>query len=294
MIFTWEIKSAVATQLSVAEWLGPMNDLSNHEQAIELLQELGLKEYEAKAFVALTRLPTGTAKEISEISEVPRTRVYDAVRVLETKGLVEIQHANPQRFRAVSIDEAAETLRREYEERTDSLRATLRTIEPAAPSEETEVTHEVWSLSGDSAITSRTRQLVDESGDEVILVIGDESAYTPKLQERLQAAGDRDVSVVIGITDEPLRERVERELPGAKVFASGLEWLSSSAETGDETVIRRLLLVDRNTILVSSFHEDLGIGHDHEQAVFGRGFDNGLVAIVRRLMYTGLLSNGDA
>jgi sugar-specific transcriptional regulator TrmB len=189
-----------------------MNDLPNHEQAIELLQELGLKEYEAKAFVALTRLPQGTAKEISEISEVPRTRVYDAVRVLETKGLVEIQHANPQRFRAVSIDEAAETLRREYEERTDSLRATLRKIEPAAPAEETEVTHEVWALSGGSAITSRTQQLVDESDDEVILVIGDESAYTPDLQERLQAAGDRGVSVVIGITEESLRERVERDL----------------------------------------------------------------------------------
>ncbi|WP_206424451.1 TrmB family transcriptional regulator [Halorubrum sp. CSM-61] len=271
-----------------------MNDLSHHEQAIELLQELGLKEYEAKAFVALTRLPEGTAKEISEISEVPRTRVYDAVRVLETKGLVEIQHANPQRFRAVAIDEAADTLRREYEDRTDSLRATLRAIEPAAPDEETEVTHEVWSLSGGTAITSRTRQLVDESDDEVVLVIGDESAYTSELRERLQAAGDRGVSVVIGITEGSLRERVERDLPDARVFVSGLEWLHSSAETGDETVIRRLLLVDRNTILVSSFHEDLGEGHEHEQAVFGRGFDNGLVAIVRRLMYTGLLSNVEA
>ncbi|WP_206731791.1 TrmB family transcriptional regulator [Halorubrum amylolyticum] len=271
-----------------------MDDLSNHEQAIELLQVLGLKEYEAKAFVALTRLPKGTAKEISEISEVPRTRVYDAVRVLETKGLVEIQHANPQRFRAVSIDEAAETLRREYEERTDSLRTTLREIEPAAPTEETEVTHEVWALSGASAITSRTQQLIDESDREVILVIGDESAYTPGLRERLQAAGERGVSVVVGITNEALRERVEGGLPDAKVFVSGLEWLSSSAETGDETVIGRLLLVDRNTILVSSFHESAGSSHDHEQAVFGRGFDNGLVAIVRRLMSTGLLSNVDS
>lgn len=268
-----------------------MNDQSNHEQAIELLQQLGLKEYEAKAFVALSRLPQATAKEISEISAVPRTRVYDAVRVLETKGLVEIQHANPQRFRAVSIDEAAKTLRREYEERTDSLRTKLRAVEPAAPTEETEVTHEVWALSGASAITSRTQQLVDEADNEIILVIGDESAYTSELRERLQAARDRGVTVVIGIADEALQERVESEFPGAEVFVSGLEWLSSSADTGDETVIGRLLLVDRNTILVSTFHEAMGNGHNHEQAVFGRGFDNGLVAIVRRLMSTGLLSN---
>jgi sugar-specific transcriptional regulator TrmB len=98
-----------------------------------LLQQLGLKEYEAKSFVALVRLPRETAKEISEISEVPRTRVYDAVRVLESKGLVEVQHSSPQRFRAVSIDEAIETLHREYEDRTESLRESLRDIDPPPP-----------------------------------------------------------------------------------------------------------------------------------------------------------------
>ncbi len=264
-----------------------MNDLSNHEQAIQLLRQLGLKEYEAKAFVALSRLPQGTAKEISEISDVPRTRVYDAVRALEAKGLVEIQHANPQRFRAVSIDEAAETLRREYENRTDSLRTTLREIEPAASTEDRQITHEVWSLTGSSAIASRTLQLVDESDDELILVVGDDSTYTQELESRIRAALERDVTVLIGVTDPSLKSRVEERIPEAMVFVSELEWLSSSAVDGDQTVIGRILLVDRNTILVSSFHESAGDHLDHEQAVFGRGFDNGLVAIVRRLMSTG-------
>ena len=40
-------------------------------EAIELLQELGLKEYEARCFVALTRLPFGTAKEISDVASAP-------------------------------------------------------------------------------------------------------------------------------------------------------------------------------------------------------------------------------
>ena len=43
-----------------------------------------------------TQLSTGTAKEIYNISEVPRTRVYDAIRVLEAEGLVEVQHSRPQ------------------------------------------------------------------------------------------------------------------------------------------------------------------------------------------------------
>nr|WP_217693461.1 helix-turn-helix domain-containing protein [Natrinema saccharevitans] len=48
-----------------------MDDVSNQDQAIELLQQLGLKEYEARSFVALARRQRGTAKDISETSEVP-------------------------------------------------------------------------------------------------------------------------------------------------------------------------------------------------------------------------------
>ena len=129
-----------------------MDDITNQEQAIELLQQLGLKEYEAKSFVALARRQRGTAKDISDTSEVPRTRVYDAIRVLESKGLVETQHSNPQVFRAVSVDEAVNTLQSEYVERTESLRNTLSGLDPIDGDEQTETTHEVCPSPGTKAL----------------------------------------------------------------------------------------------------------------------------------------------
>ena len=102
-----------------------MDGTESAEQAIELLQQLGLKEYEACCFVGLTRLDTGTAKRLSEITEVPRTRVYDAIRVLEAQVLVEIQHSNPQRFRAAPLGEATETPRAQYEDRVARLSRSL-------------------------------------------------------------------------------------------------------------------------------------------------------------------------
>ena len=269
-----------------------MEDLTNVERAVELLQQLGLKEYEAKCFVALTQLPSGTAKHISEISEVPRTRVYDAVRVLETKGLVEIQHSNPQQFRAVSIEEAAQTLRTEYESRTNSLRETLQGIETATVDDEVDVSHEVWSLSGSAAIATRTTQLVDEADAEIVVVIGHESALTDDLVQRLESAQSRDVSVIIGTVSESLRETVDAALPAVEAFVSGLEWLRSTTPD-DDTEIPRLLLVDRTTILVSTAQSDGATDEQSEQAVFGRGFENGLVTIVRRLMATGLFPIDD-
>ncbi|MDQ2054068.1 helix-turn-helix domain-containing protein [Halobellus sp. H-GB7] len=270
-----------------------MEDVSNQDQAIELLQQLGLKEYEAKSFVALARRQRGTAKDISETSEVPRTRVYDAIRVLESKGLVETQHSNPQIFRAVSIDEAINTLQSEYAERTESLRSALTGLEPTDEGDSTEATHEVWSISGDQGITSRTRQLIEGATEELILVIGHESIFTDRLAEQLQSAQERDVNVIIGTVDEDLRAAIQDALPDIEVFVSGLDWLSRSPLPDDDTEISRLLLADREAILVSSFTETRADGREHEQGVFGRGFDNGLVAITRRLMATGLLSVND-
>lgn len=270
-----------------------MDDTSNQDQAIELLQQLGLKEYEAKSFVALARRQRGTAKDISETSEVPRTRVYDAIRVLESKGLVETQHSNPQVFRAVSIDEAVNTLRSEYVERADSLRNALSGLEPTDNEDITEATHEVWAISGDQGITSRTEQLIEGTTDEVILVIGHESIFTDQLAEQLRAAKERGVSVIVGTIDEELRTEIQDALPDVEVFVSGLDWVSHSPLPGDDTEISRLLLADREAILVSSFTAARYDGREHEQGVFGKGFDNGIVAITRRLMATGLLFEDD-
>lgn len=169
-----------------------MEDLSNHQRAVELLQQLGLKEYEAKSFVALSRLPKGTAKEISETSDVPRTRVYDAIRVLESEGLVEIQHSSPQQFRAVPTEEAAETLRQKYESRTNTLVKAIGDIEPVLSDNDQEITHDVWALTGFGPIENRTNQLIDSAGREIVLVVGNEAVLTDELINHLQVPRERE------------------------------------------------------------------------------------------------------
>ncbi|MCO8256720.1 TrmB family transcriptional regulator [Haladaptatus sp. AB618] len=271
-----------------------MNELSNQQRAVELLQQLGLKEYEARCLVALSRVSKATAKEVSEISDVPRTRVYDAIKVLETKGLVEVQNSNPQQYRAVPVEEATETLRHEYESRTATLAETLTAIEPAESNGGEEVTHDVWALSGTPSIANRTRQLIDGATEEIVLIIGREEILTDGLSQQLHAANERGVEVVVGTLTEELRDQVMTAVPDATVFHSGLEWLDSSAlDLEDETMITRLLLVDRATILVSTAHKSAIDGIESEQAVFGRGFNNGLVVISRRLMATGLRPTED-
>ncbi|WP_254536025.1 TrmB family transcriptional regulator [Halomarina litorea] len=257
------------------------NEQDSVNEAVEQLKQLGLKEYEAKCFVALSRVDSATAKTVSEQSEVPRTRVYDATRVLEAKGLIEVQHSTPQQFRAVPIEEAIETLRSRFESQFDALRANIRGLDrPDDPDDD--AIHEVWSISGTDAIANRTERLIRGAETEVVLVVGVPSLVTDDLLETLDEATDRGVSVSVGTLDETLRETAERSLDGIETFVSGLEWLRGNGGTTEETAIGRLLLVDGSTILVSSFEPSTG----EERAVFGRGFTNGLVLITRRLMST--------
>ena len=267
--------------------LGHMSTDETVEEAVEALQQLGLKEYEAQCFVGLSRLPTGTAKQLSEITDVPRTRVYDAVRLLEAQGLVEVQHSSPQQFRAVSIEEATETLRDQYEARVDRFANALGKADPVEMAEEDSV-QEVWSMAGTEAIANRSNQLITDATEEVVLVLGDESLLTEDLVASLNDLGP-EIDLLVGSVSESLEERIHAAVPNATTFLSGLDWLRGGDGSDENLAIGRLLLVDRSTILVStlvpSTHE--------EQAIFGGGFRNGLVVISRRLLAQGLLPDRD-
>ena len=260
-----------------------MDTDANVEEAVEVLRQLGLKEYEARCFVGLNRLDTGTAKKLSDLTEVPRTRVYDAIRVLEAQGLVEIQHSSPQQFRGVALEEATETLRDQYESRVERLHNALDMVEIVDEDDESSV-QEVWAMTGQNAIENRTDQLIETATDEVVLVIGDESLLTDDLVGTLNEVGNG-VELVIGTLTPSLQDEIQAATPAATTFVSGLEWLHGAHTTEDDTAIGRLLLVDRSTILVSSIMPD----SKEEQAIFGEGFGNGLVVIARRLMAQGLV-----
>ena len=109
-------------------------------------------------------------------------------------------------------------------------------------------------------------------GREIVLIVGRDEVITDGLLDRFQEALDTGLDVLVGTQTEELRTQIAEALPDAEVFVSGLEWLHSSPlEANDDTTISRLLLIDKNTILVSSVHEtDIG-EIETEKAVFRTG-----------------------
>ncbi|QSW97936.1 TrmB family transcriptional regulator [Haloterrigena alkaliphila] len=260
-------------------------------EAISLLQDLGLQEYEARCFMALNKLPNGTAKEIHEISEVPRTRVYDAIRVLESQGLVEVQHSSPQRYRAVGINEATDILRQKYTDRIDTLETYLENTDVQDPEEDDHI-QEIWSLNGHEAIESRTLELIGNAESEIAFLVVDESVLSEALFDGVQQAIERDLTVLLGGQTPETAATLEGRLPETHVFQTGLDWLTGS-EADAEVAISRILLVDRETLLIGTYYPDASNGEWKEQAVFAKGLQNGVVVLLRRLVTEGLAAIED-
>lgn len=248
------------------------------KDAVEVLQQLGLKKYEATCFVGLSKLSGGTAKQLSEATGVPRTRAYDAIRVLEARGLVEVQRTTPQRFRAVPVPEAVEVIRDRYESRVERLRAALEDIERTRPEVEHGV-REVRTVSGREAVTDQIHELIEGATDEVVFVLWDESFATDELLTRLNGA-DIEGDLLVATANAALSDLVRAEVPAAETVVSRLDWLEAERRTEDEPRIGRLLIVDRTKILVSTLEGEA----EAEHAIMARGTDDGLVAVVHRLL----------
>ncbi|WP_248910939.1 TrmB family transcriptional regulator [Halocatena marina] len=233
-------------------------------------------------FTALTRLSYGSAKDLSEVTDVPRTRVYDAIEQLQRDGLVDVQQSTPQQFRAVSITEATALLRQRFDTRLNRLQTSLDALEPIEANTRTPPLN-VWTTTGSETITRRMIDFLDRAADEIILIVNGEPVITDRLLDRVRAASNRGVEIYVGTLSEGVHDRLRTMLPDVTLFESELDWLQPRG--AEDESIGRLLLVDRETLLVSS------IGHHSpviETALWSEGVDNGLLVIARRLLATGL------
>lgn len=85
-----------------------------HSIAARNLQALGLSEYAARTLLALTRIGGGSARDVSDASSVPRTRVYDAVNELADRGFVRVHECHPKKFTPASPQRIRRAFYREF------------------------------------------------------------------------------------------------------------------------------------------------------------------------------------
>jgi len=79
---------------------------------LDKLKQFGLNSYEAKIWTALLSRGVSTAGELSDISNVPRSRSYDVLESLEKKGFIIMKIGKPIKYIAVPPSEVLERVKK--------------------------------------------------------------------------------------------------------------------------------------------------------------------------------------
>lgn len=248
-------------------------------ECANLLKKFGFSEYEAYTFVHLLQLGSGTAKDVAEVGEVPRTRVYDAVEALHEAGLVDVQHGSPKRFTPVSHESAIRKLDVQRKNTITELDELFDQLEPADRQPEE---FGVWTVRGHEPATNRRIEFIDEAEAELIYMTVGELLDDEHL-DALAAAEERGVDVYVAGVSEPVRSRIKDRIPSATVFETLWAWSDEGAGS--------LLVTDERTALVSVLVDRDGTENIDETAIWGTGEHNSLVVVLRAI-FTWRLGNG--
>jgi sugar-specific transcriptional regulator TrmB len=140
---------------------------------VQTLMEFGLTRCQAKVLLTLTRLGEDSrAQAISKFSNVARQDVYRILNELHQLGLVERVIAQPNRFRAIPLREAASILLRRKMKACAELNAKVKefaenNLEKAAFSQKGD---RFALITDKEAIKFKTKEVIENSQAEILYV----------------------------------------------------------------------------------------------------------------------------
>ncbi len=200
---------------------------------------MGLTDYEAGAYVCLIEKGVSNAGDISKLTEIPHSKVYEVLRRLEKRRLVEVQKGRPMIFRAlepaIALDrlerELKESLEKEFHERKANLesdfeqrmveitQAQKRALEElenlfeksaaVEPSEDV-----VWTIRGIDNLNAEAKDLIAGADREVRLMLPNDDFSA--IEETVKIAPSRGVRVQLLVHD--LTSSVRKILENVEVF----------------------------------------------------------------------------
>ncbi len=138
-------------------------------KTIDSLKKLGLSTYEAMVYLSLTYSISGTATEISDNSQVPRTKIYDVLKSLATKGFVEIERGRPLNYHVVS---PTDVFRFHKQKILDELEETEMELNFAYESQLSKIPAPIWLIHGTERIIKKELEIISRAKKTISIRMG--------------------------------------------------------------------------------------------------------------------------
>jgi HTH-type transcriptional regulator, sugar sensing transcriptional regulator len=173
-------------------------------QLIRSLSELGLLESEAKIYAALVLLGYAEVKDLLELLDVSKPRIYDGLRMLEEQGLIVQTSPRPAMYQAIAPHIALEVLMKKHEAAKNEVLEQFRALEsrelidkPVPP---------LCYLFGNKSFEFKIRDLLENARESICC------QSSPKYLSYLEKAAGKSIKLQLVILSEDPgpQKRLER------------------------------------------------------------------------------------
>lgn len=155
---------------------------------VELLQQLGFSEYEARAYAALLQRNPLNGYELAKSSGLPRANIYSVLQKLEERGAVaRLDTPDGVRYSPVSPEDLTRRLGRRYLGTLDKAQRSLGAIATLSEPDY------VWNMRGHEVMLEHARTLLDLAQKNLIVAVWPEESLA--LAEDTSRAAARGVQV---------------------------------------------------------------------------------------------------
>jgi len=140
------------------------------EEARKVLREVGLTDYETRAYLILLERGVMTASEVSEYGGVPYSKVYETLNSLERKGWTEGEKGRPSRYFPKAPSEALEAARLRLEDMVSGWRhVVLGELQPLYERRELVEKPDIWILRGEFSVLAKLREMLSGAKKELMV-----------------------------------------------------------------------------------------------------------------------------
>ncbi|ADB61733.1 transcriptional regulator, TrmB [Haloterrigena turkmenica DSM 5511] len=219
---------------------------TDESEAVDAFERLGLTSYEAKVFIALHRLGSGAARDVADVTDVPRSQVYSVAESLENRGLLEVQQSNPIRYRPVSIEEAQQTLEERFDRERERAFDYVDSVRKEATTEETQ--EDIWTVRSRERVDDRVVDLLSQATDKIVIGTRLPELLTDSIERTLEERAAAGVSVLAISRNDEIWERIDA--------IDGVEIETPPAYREGDQRSGRIVIVDDDGILLSVIDDD--------------------------------------